>query len=210
MAITLAPGDRLQFRIWCSDNEQASVNTVYYRVDSVTGASETDVAAAVFFDTQVAAAMKALLTTGVMYDGVQCRVANRLPLPVAQSGTVNAGVGTAGAPGLPRQSAGLLKFETDLAGPGARGRLYLPFPCAPDNETLGKPTAGYITRATALGTQLDNFTVIGSGPDTANVTWCVYSKVHARMQKITSFGVDLAWATMKKRGSFGRANVSPI
>lgn len=210
MPAALAVGDRVQVRIWSSDAEQASVNTVYYKVISLAGTGASDARLATDFDAVIAAAMKNLLNVSARYDGVQVTIVNRLPLPVSQTGNVNAGLGTRGINSLPRQAAGILSIRTDIAGPRGRGRLYLPFPSGVDNTDPGRPLGAYITNAELLGADMLAFASTGVGANTANLQWVVWSKVHAAMIPVVNYIVPPFWATMKKRGSYGRPNRSPI
>jgi hypothetical protein len=209
MASQLQVNDRCKVRVWCSDNEQASVNTYYYKVTAITGGGATDLDFASNFDNVVAPLYKALLTTGTIYNGVQVKRDNILPEPITQFSNLNAGPGTAGAPGLPRQAAGLISWQTALAGPAFRGRTYLPFPDATHNTNAGVPTMPYVGNAQALATALASFTtVVGAG--TASVSFVIWSKKRLTLTPVTESFVADKWATVRKRGSYGRANVSPI
>jgi hypothetical protein len=207
MSVIIANGDRLECRMYCQDSEQVSVNTVYYRAGLPTGGNVTDQNVADVLSAIAASHLTILITNNATYLGTTVRVANKLPLPVAAESNIDAGVGTAGAIGLPRQTAGLLRFFTALAGPGGRGRLYIPFPAQGENESRGVPTAAYSTSVEALGTDLMGLTSVnGAGGASIPVTLVVWSRVHARMADVTDTRGSSKWATQKKRGSFGRPN----
>ncbi len=211
MSVILQPNDRLEVRTYCKDGEQGSVNTVFYRVNAITG-TVTDEDCAVAFDSVIAPLIKARIYSGALYPGVTVRVANKLPLPVAALDNTHAGAGTAGAIGLPRQSSGLVDFRTALAGPGGRGRWYMPFPAADDNQAQGIPTNGYVTLMTTFGDALLAVVTIGAvvGGGSADVELVLWSRKFARMTPILATYGSTSWATMKSRGSFGRPNSGPF
>lgn len=209
----LAVGNILKFGIWTSDVEQAAVNTVYYHVFAVGGTPATDQDAVDAFSAAMAAAMKALLANGATYDGSQLRIQNVIPFPNVVISNSGNGAGSAGAVGLPRQTAGLCSWKTAFGGPGYRGRCYIPFPSASDNQAGGSPTAGYQTRLGDLVDAITLFSSISVGGRTASVEFGVY---HQRgpgspsFAEVTTAIASGKWATIKKRGSFGRANTSPF
>jgi len=210
MPAQLIAGDILQMRVWCSDTEQASVNTVYYKVLSITGDID-DLDAAVQFDTLIASSMKDFLNNNATYDGVQCRIWNRVPLPIAQSSTGGAGVGVGGAVALPRQTCGLISWKTEKAGPGYRGRWYMPFPAVSADVTDGKPSTGYVGSLVDFANLLITYTAIDAGGGSvAAVDMVLNSIVHAAQNKITNARGNDRWATQRRRGSYGRSNLSPI
>jgi len=211
MSVILSAGDRLEVRTYCQDGEQGSVNTVFYRIVAVTG-TVTDADAATAFDSVISGPLKNLLYDNAVYQGVAVRVANRLPLPVAALANGGAGAGNAGAIGLPRQTCGLLDFRTPIAGPGGRGRWYMPFPSASDNETFGVPKGSYVTDLSAFGAALLGVVLIGAlvGGGSADVAFVLWSRKNAAMRAIDATFGSTRWATLRSRGSFGRANSGPF
>jgi hypothetical protein len=211
MSVILTAGDRLEARFYCQDDEQGSVNTVFFKVIAVTG-TVTDADAAFQFDNQIGAEIIPFITSNANYQGVACRVANRLPLPVAALANGAAGPGTASGTPLPRQSAGLLDFRTDLAGPGGRGRWFMPFPSNVQNESPGKPTAAYTSALSAFGALLLGLVEIDAlvGGGSADVAFVLWSRTHAIMRPFTAAFGSTRWATLRSRGSFGRPNSGPF
>lgn len=205
--------DRLQLRVWCADAEQAAVNTFYFKVYGITN-NPTDQMVADHWATTLKPLYTAILNNDSFFQGVQVRIDNRLPLPV-QANAVDGfpGAGTAGTPGLSRQTCGLITFRTDVAGPRGRGRTYLPFPAVADQDVPDGPVAGYRVRAAAIVTALEGTggsTVITSGADVIFINFVHWSKKYGTMDLFTPSTVSTKWATLRKRGSFGRANASPV
>ncbi len=211
MSVILANGDRLEVRFFCQQGEQGSVNTVFYRCGLPSGGDVTDLNAATLFDSEIGATMKIFLTSTTNYQGCTVRVANQLPLPVEAIVNTNAGAGTGGAVSLPRQTSGLIDFRTEVAGPGGRGRWFMPFPATGANELNGKPTAAYVASLSDFALALRGITEItGGGAAVIPVEFVLWSRKFATMRTITgSFG-STRWATQRKRGSFGRPNSGPF
>lgn len=206
----ITPGDRLQFRVWTTANSQAAVNTFYYEAGFQSGTGAFDQDAAEQFDALVAPYYKAWLPSGYRYNGVQCRIANDLPLPVPAESVIHAGAGTGSITGLPKQTAGVISLRTAQAGPGFRGRAYLPFMDVALNDFDGKPTAAAVTMFNNFAIAILGFvTITGSGGG-IGATLSIWSRKHLLMTEVVNIYVDTRWGTMKKRGDFGRLNTSPI
>jgi len=210
MALPLAPGDIMKCRVWCADAEQASVNTYYFLVNDIGTPAATDSDLAQGLDTLLAPLYKAIITNDASYRGVEVQIASQIPLPVPQFWATHTGAGTAGTPGLPRQAAGLVSFRTTLAGPGHRGRVFLPFVAAASNRAPGQTTTTYIDDVTDLMNALTNYSAVSSGGRTATVQFGIFSKKNSNFFALENFIVAAGWATQRRRGSYGRPNVSPI
>lgn len=208
MAMSFGAGETLQFRVWCQQGEQASVNSFYYKCSAVTG-QVSDVAAAVQFDTMIAAVLKPLISNVATFLGTQCRVM-KTPTPASADTNANAGPGTGGVDGLPRQIAGLITKRTNLAGRGYRGRLYLPFPST-DSNVGEAPSIPYLALCDNLTLALFAFTTItDAGAASATVSQVLWKKPPVSPVPIVALIPQGKWATQRRRGSYGRPNVSPI
>ncbi len=209
----LVSGDIVQTRAWTHDTDQAAVNTWYWLVTGFNpdGVDEEDVAVGV--DAVAGPLIKPCINNLAVYDGVQSRDISQLPLGIMQQSKVNAGDGTSGAAALPRQTAGLIQWRTTKAGPGGRGRTYMPFPSTTDTELNGKPTVAYQGHVNALATALMGITqFIHAGNPLQLVSVEMVLKVKPGLSSlgIETFAVSDKWATQKRRGAFGRVNVSPL
>lgn len=211
----LLTGDVVTFRVWSVVAEQAAVNTFHYLIGAITGVGADLGDAASAFDSLIATDFKMLLQNNAQYRGVQAYV-NHLPLPLAQVSTAGAGAGTGGTVGQARQTCGISKWLTDFAGPAYRGRTYWPFPPTADDSGIGVPSAPYIVDLQTITVLMFTFFSIPGTVSGAAACRMVLkhginkSGVIPPPTLITTLSVDPVWATQKRRGSFGRANVSPI
>lgn len=206
----LQVADIVQIQIFTQCVEQVSINSFHYRVVGVGAPPATDQDAADYLATLVAGDVKPLLQNNASYLGCGARIINSLPLPSQVLSANGAGVGTAGAVGLPRQSCGLISFKTGYAGPGHRGRMYVPFPAAADNGTGGTAIAGYVSKLDALAGTLMGPLLVSEGGRTATLDPVVWSRKLVTFFNIITYATTNRWATQRKRGSFGRANASPF
>jgi hypothetical protein len=209
MAHPIVANNILAARIWVQDVEQASVTTHHYRVVSTVGNPSLE-SFADAVDAAVAADYKGLLYNGAEYRGVQAYLMSTLPPPSPAVSVTNAGIGTGGAVGLPRQTAGIISWLTQYRGARYRGRTYVPFPPTGGDEDQGKPNAAYVAAMGSLATDLYNLTTVGSGGNTADVELGIWSEKFSSFEPITGNLLRSEWGTIKKRGSYGRPNNSPI
>lgn len=214
MAQRILPNDILTVRMWCQDAEQASVNTWYYRADTDVGLGGDDAVAAALLDTTLAPLIKPMLNNNVVYRGVTLQIHRLTQDYIAQVGNAHSGAGTGGAISLPRQTAGLTSWKTALAGRAFRGRTYWPFPSSSHDVGDGSPTAGYTTLATAMTAAVEGVAFLGDGTNYTNVHFVLRAKptrgVPWSTTSIIQGQVSTFWATIRRRGSYGRANRSPI
>jgi hypothetical protein len=221
MSNSFQVGEPVKVRLWCRDSaeQQASVNTWYYLVTAVGSTPATDQDAANQLDTFLAPLMKALLSTTAEYRGIQVQILNSVP-PFAAflqsaSANSNAGPGTVAGGALPTQTAGLLSFQTNLAGRAFRGRFYIPFPGVNDSGAGGSPTAAYGVKQANLLAVIDSTAVIVSGGSSATLTRVLLHKKNKAggtpaPTPVTAASFSANWATQRKRGNFGRRNTSPV
>jgi hypothetical protein len=154
-----------------------------------------------------------MLYNGCQYRGCTVQLINVTPLPMAASSASGPHSGTGGTIGLPRQVACVGSWRTRLAGPRYRGRVYWPFAPVDADAGDGTPSTGYIADAAALMSALVAFSLAGTAPNTTAVTMVVRSRLPlpgGTTTPINNFVGLSKWGTIKKRGSFGRANSSPI
>jgi hypothetical protein len=225
MATKLIANDWVACEQWCSDTEQASVNRHYYRVATTDATSITDLDVATHF-AGLATEYTNLLAGTANYNGCIARIINRVPLPVRQVAPNLTG-GTAGAVGLPRQTSGIISVYTALAKQANRGRLYLPFPATASDQTNGIPTNAYVAALNSLATVIFAVTNI-TGALGGNATLVPVllhpqitklnpapppKRIVTRAAAVTDVSVWFSrqvWATQRRRGSYGRANKSPV
>lgn len=214
MAVNILAGDLVKFSVWCTDGDQASVNTYWYQCNSIVGSGVSDLTAAQEFEVGMAPLYKVNLNNNADFNGVQCQIMRAGRPFIAQQSNALVGVGTGGAIALPRQTAGIISWRTDKAGQAYRGRTYLPFFATDSDVGNGTPNAG--TQANILA--IANFAVVlntlGTGGNTSHL---IFSLKHSAPKGVQPLAdpiilgkVPPKWATQRRRGSFGRPNVSPV
>jgi len=210
MATPLAPGMILRASVWCTIQNQASVNSFYYRVVAVGAPPATDKDFSDNFDSVVAADYKALLNAIATYKGVVAQIIWPPPIAADVTTTASAGAGTAPASAMALQTSGIISWYTAFAGRKQRGRTYVPFPSTSDNQATGAPSASYVTRLTALATASEALVSILSGGRTATILPVIWHRDTHTTDDIKVFFARGVWATQRRRGAYGRGNVSPI
>jgi len=206
--------DFIILKAWTSDTDQASVQRVWYFCNASAGAGATDLQLATQANATLAPIYKTILNNNATYHGIQTQL-YRLGQPfAAQQDSSSTGAGTAGATAMARQVAGITTLTTAYSGRRYRGRIYWPFPATAADTGNGVPTAGYLTILDSLGIYLINTIVVGSGGNTSTLIPVLQ---HAAGKTPTPAPTPLLdalpvgkWATQRRRGSYGRVNVSPI
>ena len=202
-------GDKVEIRVYCTDDVQTAINVFHYQVDAKAGTGATVPQVLTGLALLVPTAMRNLLSSLARYAGMQGQVI----WPVRQieyTNTTGADVGTGGDDQLPTQTCGLSWKKGNSAGPRFRGRTYWPFPPAGASNSYGKPVAGYKTNMdTAMAIFMAPIAV-GSGGNTNNLTPILWSRRDSTYTFITSHGHRNEFATQRRRGAFGRPNALPF
>jgi len=214
MAVPIANGDIYAVRVFCHATDQTSVNTIHYVLTGLVGGPVNDVD---FLNTFIGMAAwptgwKALLSDDAQYRGTQ--MGRIFPKPPTRPNHTIVGAGNGSVVGeiLPRQVSGIISFQTDLAGPKYRGRLYIPFPSeASSDPALGTPSAAYVTALDSLAAIIATPLVIAPGGGASiNAFPIVYHKDNNTYNLIVEgFGRE-KWATQRRRGSYGQPNIAPF
>lgn len=196
----------------CTVPGQISANTRKWQLTELTGgASFTSTDFLADHEAGMAAAMIPLLSSSAAYYGSQVYLENPIGAPPRpDSDATLAGAGTAGAGLAPTQVAGLLSLYTATLGKTGQGRFYIPFPWIDDVSTDGTPTVGYQTNTETLGSFLTTDRVMVVGAVTGRFAPVMYPGGAAPIKFITGYKTHNAWATQRRRGSFGRTNVTPF
>jgi hypothetical protein len=217
MAAIIAPNDILAVRMWTVNEEQAAVNTFNYVCLSKVGAGPTDQDLADWADANIGSYYKSLMPPSCEYRGAQVYFLLRAggpPLPNFVKSVAHAAVGTATGPPLPGNAAGILKYATLFRGPANRGRVFLPFISDDFLATNGHPTNGFVTLVNGMGALINANPTIGSGGNTGVMEWDIVHRPKggpvSLRGPVATAEAGISFATMKKRGNYGRANKSPI
>jgi len=224
MAFDLVDQDILHLRIYCNAGDQLAINNIFYRATRLLGGNPT-IDIAEFWeqmDEVCRTFYPPLMSSQANYRGVtaQCVRYNGVDHewqyqndPHGSAIHLTPGADDA-SDLLPRQVAGLVVKRTGFVGKRNRGRLYIPFPSEDMNENVtGVPTDQYVTDLTGLAINLmpPGGGGLGNTGDTPLWVWVPVlfspSTIDASLQPpiMDTFGRK-AWATQRRRGSFGKAN----
>jgi hypothetical protein len=205
----LTTGDVLEIKEYITDAEQVAVNTFHYRVTALVGSID-DGQVGDAWNTGPGAAYPALLYDGATVIGVSVRILDHVP-KLAANLIPNPTAGTGGTVGCPRQSCPLLKYKTGDGGSRGRGRTYLPFMPSAGLATLGECSPAYIISMAVLLSALEAFnSVAGVGPSVATIRQVIYHRDTHTATDVDEWAITPKIATQKRRGSFGRPNISPF
>jgi len=198
--------------VYCTIAGQASTNSRKWQLTNLsTGTSFPSNAILDSLDLNFSANVIPLLSSDATYYGSQLYLLNPLALPPRPEFTVtNQAAGTAGAGLLPGQTSGLVSLYSPTLGKIGQGRTYVPFPCPDDNAADGTPTAGYVARLADLGVFLKSDLVVVNGGQTATFKPCLYRGGTDTPRFFDTAVNHDAWATQRRRGSFGRLNKAPF
>ena len=205
-------GDVLRSAVYCQAYNQVSVNTRDWQVTQIVGTStlwSTDIT--IGLDQSFASLMKPMLSAFSTYYGVQ--LYKRTPVGAAPrpDGThANAGPGTASGNNLPTQTCGLISLYSMVLGPSGQGRFYMPFPAVSHSETNATPTASYLNLLAALGYFLSTPETYVNAGVSITLTPCLYQPGGAPPREIEEYIARDAWATQRRRGSYGKGNKVPF
>lgn len=203
-------GDVLQVTfVMQAGSQQVGLNVRHYNiVTSVGGAVVMPGWADEFFN-QFGALYLALLSTQAVFHGVHVSRIHPMPPGMPSQSSQLPASGLVAGDLLPRQVAGLISLRTDLAGRAFRGRSYIPFPSEADNEADSSPTVQYLTRLGQLATEYLQPVQVTDGVATETAVPIIWHRATRTFHFITSAMVNDAWATQRRRGSFGRPNMVP-
>ncbi len=219
MAEDLEVGDVVRVRVWTTTAEQAAVNTLYWQVEAIPFTPPSDVEIADDLDAMLGPLYIAVMGANSKYNGVQVyKMSTDLNFTPFQPAvvTTSAGMGTATGVPLPRQSCGIISWNTRKVGQRYRGRTYLPFPAASMDAGNGTPSTGTVTNYNAIALACANY--VTTGTTSCSVKQQLYHHglpkhvppLPGTLDEIQGWHIPVKWATQKRRGSYGRANTSPI
>jgi hypothetical protein len=214
MATQLAPNDIVAARMVVVAGNQDAIVTVNFAVVSIGTPPATDKDFADVFSTAVGVPLRACMDASANYHGTQAQILGPPLRQVDVISTNAAGVGSAGASALPRQVSGVISWYTQKAGRAFRGRSYIPFPTTADMDADVTPTAGYVVRLEALAVQIAGMSAIAVGGRTAVVEPVIYHvhkpPIFTNFDPIIAHTSNKKWGTQRRRGNYGRPNISPF
>lgn len=201
----------VEARLFALQAEQCAINVLHYYCYSMvgTGADLSDVAKAI--DAQWAGSMKSLMSSSATYRGCGARIIFPIPASAELYSITGQGPGTSGVDLLPRQTSGCITKQTGIAGRKYRGRMYPPFPAKVDDTAAGRPAAAYIVNLVLAAANLTTNVTATTGGNTSNLRNVLrHRAVLGSFDPITAARANQSWATQRRRGDYGKANLSPI
>lgn len=209
---TPIPGDILEATCLCFQGNQAGINLLHYYVTSVTTPGATLTQIVTRMDGIFTFTIKPLLCNLATYRGVGLANVSgaRTNMVVSVAG---AGAGTGGATAVPTQVRGLISwYATVAAGPRYRGRSYIPFPPQAALLASGDPTAGYTAALANHSISLAGPIVTVNGAGSTTVQLCIAHRkdIPISAALVTVLNARAKFATQRKSGQYGRANVAPF
>jgi hypothetical protein len=219
-----ALGNVYQIRAYCYDIPpiQLAVNTWYMQITDATGVGTmTEQSMTDSLSILWAARYKPCISNGSSYYGLSAQfISGPKPLPVALTSIAGQGIGTGGAGTLPNQVTGLISFKTALAGKHYRGRIYTPFLPKPAADVDGLMTTAFAAIITAnMANFFPALESIVSGANSVTGAYFVRAAIQVALpplpktityNRITRATVPVKFATIRRRGQFGRINPPPF
>lgn len=211
MATPLGVNNIVKCTIVCEYGGQASLNSFYYLVTSVGAVAATDQDAADVFAGVVDSLVPPLLYSSANYNGVMAQIIYPLPIIFSKFNTGGAAMGSGGSTAVGGQVCGINSWQLLVAKRGNFGRTYWPFPPCPLTTTPLKPSTSYTTNLGTICAAILGIGNFSAGGRVAGVEQIILHRANPVLsQPVLNFTVHDRWATQKRRGSYGRANVSPI
>jgi hypothetical protein len=136
---------------------------------------------------------------GTQVNQLQPHVVGSTPLAGIAATT---SIGSVANPTWPRV-AGLVVTKLSLTnGRTGRGRMYLPPSGVTDMDDFGKPTAGYLTRATTMVNDLFGISAITGGSGVSNLISVIYNRKSGGFTAWISSRVNPILGTQRRRGYY--------
>lgn len=222
MSQGLVVGELVRIRIfnYFSLQAQLSLNILHYVVGATSPTPPTDQDVADQVDGFYSAVYRPAMPATASYRGVEVQILNTVwpykALYVGATQNAAAGDGTASGAPLPGQVSGLISYQTARPGQGFRGRSYIGFPAIVHDTGAGNPTPAYRVLLNAIGNiTAAGIAVVTLGGNTATLVRVI---LHGKDKTgfiptptpVDGFATSANWATQRRRGDFGRQNVSPV
>lgn len=202
--------DIYQVKAVAFDTDQLGLNVRHYVVVAATAPEPTRVQIAQQFYTAMNAIYGPMLNNNATFRGFAVRFIWPGPVSVEDHSTGAAIAGTAGAISAPRQTAGLIKLSTGLAGRTGRGRIYVPFPATASVQLDGSLGPAYTTNLATLAGAWSAQVVVPNGAGSITLQPIIWHRSTHTFSLVTGAIPRTVWATQRRRGGFGRTNLMPF
>lgn len=214
----IAIGSFYKQRMFAYQGTQEAVNTTYFQVTNIgAGGPVTEAELVAELQSLMSTLYVPAMCSNAQYVGTDIQnVTGGAPFPLQIAGPAINENGTAAPPALPAQVSGVVGLVTALTGPAHRGRLYIPFPSSVAVAAVPtpSPTAAYEALLAAIADQITGTVVVVVGA--VNVTleyqlgrWGHLSRTYT-FQPTIGLRSTGKFGTQKRRGNYGRPNVTPV
>jgi hypothetical protein len=204
-------GDIIEARVITVQGPQMGVNVRHFRIDSVTGGEPSLSNIATQIEGAYAPGIRALMVSTATFRGVGARRIFPLPRSNEFISTASAGSGTVGGDALPFQTSGLITLRTALGSRRGRGRMYVAFPAEADNAGQGLPSSGYTANLAGLAIVVESSQTVTGTAGSLVIVPGIFHRIGApNFDPLVAAIPRLAWATQRRRGTFGRPNTPPF
>lgn len=212
MSFRMAVGNLFECKWWTLMGSQIGITTWHWAVSATAGLGAYPEDLRDWISLNTAGDFKACLSIQSFFRGITLQQIwpGTKPRPLIDPSGAGAG-GGAGIP-LPKQVSGIIKKLTELSGRAYRGRMYIPFPSAGDNEAVeGRPTGNYLARLTSFATDIEDPVTVGLAPDTTTLSPCLVHRANpGTFNFITDTEPSPYWGTQRRRGDYGPKNIAPF
>lgn len=191
-------------------SNQIGVNVRHYKCTAVSGTGPTPAQVASALNLLVATHYKTMMSVSAAYRGVGAAIIWPLSSQTIEYADVSsAGAGTVAGDMLPSQISGLISLYNGSPGRHGRGRTYVPFPSEASSDASGLPSSTYQAGLGNIATDLTSNIIVagGNGGTLTPISW--WRSAHTGIPWVTTISRN-RWATQRRRGAFGRANVLPF
>jgi len=209
MPNVLQVDDLIEVKFYGKSEGQFSINVRHYRVTVAPLLGPTDATVAEHMSDAFGPRMAAVMCERAEFLGCSAQIIKpvRRPMQVSASG---AAVGTVAGEQLPRQIAGLIKIETNVATRRGRGRFYAPFPGESSNEPDATPNGTYTTNLQLLANSLAVNRTVGLVGFEATLIPVIYARDIDNTTPVQAAVGRSFWATQRRRSDAGGGDKFPF
>lgn len=216
---TLVVGNIYRTRVAFQLGSQVSLNYYDHRVIASSAADATVQMLADAISADAATALKGPVTSAATFLGLGTRrIFTSPPFGLEYICTLNTGLGGGGANPLPSQVTGLISVYSANPGRSGRGRRYIPFPSTTaQTAPAEKPNAAYVVSLDQIvGHMFTQKVLTLAGARTVTILPQLSRRFgQGANATFVSVAIDRAlsrssWATQRRRGDYGKQNLSPF
>lgn len=195
-------------------NRVVAYNLLHYRVSAEAGTGVLPSQVALSMEAFIAPTYRALFAPAAEHLGTLATKIFPLPSGATAGNTGLAGPGTrAPLEQQPAMNCGIITKRTANAGRKFRGRVYAPFPLEDDNLPNGTTSGIYAGLLLNLADALILTRTIGIGPNTADLTPCLFHGPVGpppRFTDLTAMQTRTYWAIQRKRNPAFHNDAVPL